>query len=66
MARTYVDDNFGTYDIRDEGDVEFYHHMQRISVRKKCRGCGRKVKIHPDYVYCNTCADTLEHGGDLG
>ena len=66
MGRTYVDDNFGTYDIQSEEDVEFYHEMQKRSVRKKCQGCGRMVKIKPDYAYCNRCADTLERGGDLG
>jgi hypothetical protein len=39
--RTYYDDNFGCYEIRDQDDVDFYHQMQRQSVRKKCQGCGR-------------------------
>ncbi|MGE3487284.1 MAG: hypothetical protein AB7L09_21410 [Nitrospira sp.] len=60
MPRTYYDDNFGHYDIEDEGDVEFYNHMQSVSVRKKCAGCGHMVKIHPDYAYCNGCVETLE------
>jgi rRNA maturation endonuclease Nob1 len=63
--RSYYDDNFGFYDIQDEDDVRFYNEMQRISVRKKCQGCGRMVKIKPDYAYCNSCADRLERGGDL-
>jgi hypothetical protein len=62
---TYYDDNFGHYDIRDEDDIEFYHEMQRQSVRKKCRGCGRMVKIRRDYVYCNSCCECLEQGHDL-
>ena len=45
MSRSFYDDNFGFYDIRDEDDIEFYREMQRISVRKKCQGCGRMVKI---------------------
>ena len=65
MSRAYYDDNFGFYDIRDEDDVAFYHEMQRQSVRKKCQGCGRTVKIKPDYAYCNSCADKLERGFDL-
>jgi len=64
-GRTYVDDNFGTYDIRDEDDVAFYQEMQRQSVRKRCQGCRRWVKIRRDYAYCNTCCEKLEHGGDL-
>ena len=63
--RTYVDDNFGCYDIQSEEDVEFYREMQRVSVRKKCAGCGRVVKIKPDYGYCNACATRLEQGFDI-
>jgi hypothetical protein len=68
MARTnasYYDDNFGHYEIEDEDDVEFYHQVQRESVTKKCQGCGRKVKLRPDYAYCNSCADARERGYDL-
>lgn len=65
MGRSYYDDNFGFYEIEDEGDVEFYHEMQEKSVEKRCRGCRRIVKIKPEYAYCNSCADTLERGGDL-
>jgi hypothetical protein len=66
MPRSYYDDNFGCYDIRDEDDIAFYKEMQRISIRKKCQGCGRMVKIKPDYGYCNSCATRIEQGGDLG
>ena len=66
MPRSYYDDNFGFYDIQSEEDIEFYHEMQKVSVRKKCQGCGRMVKIKPDYAYCNSCADRMERGGDLG
>jgi hypothetical protein len=68
MARTnasYYDDNFGHYEIEDEDDVEFYHQVQRESVTKKCQGCGRKVKLRPDYAYCTSCADKRECGYDL-
>jgi rRNA maturation endonuclease Nob1 len=65
-GRSYYDDNFGFYEIRDEDDLEFYHEMQRRSVRKKCEGCGRMVKIKPDYGYCNSCATKLERGFDVG
>lgn len=63
---TFVDDNFGHYRIEDEEDVAFYHSVQSRSVWKKCDGCGRKVKILPDYGYCNACCEILERGGDLG
>jgi hypothetical protein len=62
---TYVDDNFGTWEIEDEGDVAFYQQVQRESVWKKCQGCGRRVKLRPNYGICNSCADRLEQGGDL-
>lgn len=65
MTMTMFDDNFGAYEIRDEDDVEFYWEMQRSNVEKKCRGCGRLVRIQPNYAYCNTCADKLERGLDL-
>jgi rRNA maturation endonuclease Nob1 len=63
---TYYDDNFGFYEIESDEDIEFYHRVQRESVRKKCRGCGKIVKIRPEYAYCNSCADKLERGGDVG
>jgi rRNA maturation endonuclease Nob1 len=65
MNRTYFDDNYGHYNIENEEDVEFYHQTQARSVRKKCSGCGRMVKIKPEYGYCNSCADKIERGGDF-
>lgn len=65
MPRTFVDDNYGVYVIESEEDVKFYHQTQRDSVRKKCKGCGRMVKIKRDYALCNSCAETVERGGDL-
>lgn len=62
---TYIDDNFGTYEIQDESDIEFYHEIQATNVTKKCRGCGRIVKIQPQYAYCDSCATRLENGADL-
>jgi hypothetical protein len=62
--RSYYDDNFGHWDIRDEDDVAFYHKVQRDSVVKKCGHCGRKVKIRREYYICNACADKIERGGD--
>lgn len=62
MNRSYYDDNFGHYDIEDEDDIEFYHQVQRESVLKTCDGCGRRVKLRPDYGYCNSCADKRERG----
>ena len=63
---TYVDDNFGMYEIRDEDDIKFYHQVQNESVWKICEGCQRKVKLRPSYGICNSCADLLERGYDLG
>ncbi len=65
MARSYYDDNFGCYEMNDAGDIEFYHDVQRRSKAKKCQGCGRKVRLLPDYAYCNSCADRMERGGDI-
>ena len=62
---SYHDDNFGTWRIEDEEDVEFYHRIQKSNVEKTCAGCGRKVKIQPHYAYCNSCADIIERGGEL-
>ena len=64
MPRSYYDDNFGFYDIESQEDVEFYFENQRKSVRKKCQGCGRMVKILPQYAICNSCAERAERGGD--
>jgi hypothetical protein len=66
MARAYYDDNYSHWEGMDDPDmVDFYHETARASVWKKCCGCGRKVKIKPDYAYCNACADKLERGGDF-
>jgi len=65
VNRSYVDDNFGTYDIQDEDDIEFYRDVQKRSVRKKCQGCGRIVKILPSYGYCDSCATKREQGQDF-
>ena len=68
----YYDDNFGFWEGMDESDPDydenraFYNRVQRTNVRKKCRGCGRTVSIQPQYAYCNSCADKLERGADLG
>lgn len=62
----YYDDNYGWWDDMDDPDmVEFYNQVQRESVRKKCQGCGRMVKIRRDYAYCNSCADKIERGWDF-
>lgn len=60
----YCDDNFGVYDIRDEDDRDFYFEMQRRSVEKECRKCGRTVMLAPQYDICNSCADMIERGWD--
>ena len=65
MERSFVDDNFGTYSIESEDDVEFYRDVQQRSVKKKCQGCGRTVKILPDYAYCDSCARKREQGYDI-
>lgn len=63
---TFYDDNFGAWEIEDEEDIEFYHRVQAESVEKICDGCGRTVKLRPDYGYCNSCATKIEQGWDLG
>ena len=62
----YFDDNFGEWQMEDQDDLEFYRQVQRTNVRKKCRGCGKWVKIQPDYAYCDPCCRKLESGQDLG
>ena len=66
MPRSYYDDNYGHWEGMDDPDMqEFYQETQRNSIRKKCHGCGRMVKIRRDYGYCNSCCEKLERGGDL-
>jgi hypothetical protein len=63
---SYYDDNFGEWDGMDDEDMrDFYMRCQRESVSKKCQGCGRTVRIRPEYAYCNTCADARERGMDF-
>ena len=60
---SYYDDNYGWYEDAEDPDVRaFYHKVQRESVRKTCKGCGRKVKLRRDYAICNSCADRAERG----
>ena len=61
----YHDDNHGAYEIRGPEDLEFFRQVQRESVRKRCRGCGRTVRLKPQYAYCSRCADLREQGCDL-
>lgn len=62
---SYYDDNFGTYEIESEDDIEFYRQVQRESRSRKCQGCGRTVRLRPGYGYCNSCADKRERGYDI-
>jgi len=62
---TYYDDNYGHYEIESDDDVDFYFQTQAQSVKKKCAGCNRMVRIKPEYGYCNSCADRRERGGDF-
>lgn len=63
---SYYDDNFGWWEGMDDPDMrEFYHQVQKESVRKKCKGCGKVVKIKKEYAYCNSCADKIERGYDI-
>jgi hypothetical protein len=62
----YYDDNFGVWEDMDDPDNrEFYKRVQQTNVSKICRGCQRRVRIQPQYAYCNSCADKLERGGDF-
>jgi hypothetical protein len=54
------DDNFGQWeDTRDTEVRDFYRRIQRTNVAKACKGCGRSVRIQPQYAYCNGCADVI-------
>jgi len=63
---TYYDDNFGHWEDMDDVDVlNYYHYVQRVSVDKEYEGCGRIVRLLPNYGYCDTCADAREKGMDI-
>jgi hypothetical protein len=62
---SYYDDNYGWHEMEDEDDLAFYHHTVERSEEKACAGCGRTVRILPEYAYCNSCADKIERGWDL-
>jgi len=60
---TFYDDNFGIWEDMDDPEyVPFYQKVQRKSVVKECAGCGRMVKIRPEYAYCNDCMVAQEQG----
>lgn len=63
---SYYDDNFGHWeDMDDPENREFYRDVQRRSVTKTCAGCGRRVRILPQYAYCDSCARKREQGFDI-
>lgn len=63
---TYYDDNFGEWGDMEDADMRaFYRRIQETNIKKECAGCGRKVRIQPNYAYCNSCADRRERGIDL-
>jgi hypothetical protein len=59
---TYYDDNYGTWDIESEDDIEFYREVQRNSVKTTCRQCGGVFMLKRGYNLCNGCADAMERG----
>ena len=62
----YYDDNYGHWEGMDDPDmVDFYFQTQQASVEKECLGCGRMVKIKPEYAYCDPCATKIEQGYDI-
>lgn len=62
----YYDDNFGHWDgIEDDDSREFYWEVQNESVEKTCEGCGRIVRLMPDYGFCNSCMVKIERGEDI-
>ena len=62
----YYDDNFGHWDDMEDIDVlNYYHYVQRVSVDKECQGCGRIVRLLPNYGYCDSCATARERGIDI-
>lgn len=61
---SYYDDNFGYWGDMDDPEMRaFYDRVQAESVEKECEGCGRLVRLRPDYAYCDSCADRRERGG---
>ena len=62
---SYYDDNFGHWDMDEEGSEEFYDYVQKKSVYKKCESCGRMVHIMPHYAYSDSCANKIERGLEL-
>ena len=63
---TFYDDNFGHWDDTDDPDVrDFYRDVQRRSRAKTCQGCGRTVRLMPQYAYCDGCATAIERGWEL-
>ena len=63
---SYYDSNYGHWDMEDgQDDVDFYHDVQRRSVIKTCQGCDQRVKLLPQYAYCDNCATKIEQGWDI-
>ena len=59
----YYDDNFGHWDDMDDPENQaFYRQVQRESVWKDCKHCGKRVKLRPQYGICDSCANAVESG----
>lgn len=52
---------FSVCQFFEDGTSEYVRRW----VWKRCKGCDRRVKLRPDYAYCNACADKIERGGDF-
>ena len=62
----FYDDNYGHWEDMDDADMrDFYFQTQATNKLKECEGCGRQVRIQPQYAYCNACADKRERGWDF-
>jgi hypothetical protein len=56
------EDNFGFWNVDGPDECAFFQHIQRQSLRKTCKRCGRSVRLMPPKTLCATCVSALECG----
>jgi hypothetical protein len=57
----YYCSNYGWIEVECEEDLEWYNHVQSMSVEKTCKVCKKKVMLLPKYVTCDSCMRAMGH-----
>lgn len=59
---TLYEDNYGFYCIEEPDEEEFYKHIRKLSIAKKCGRCNKKVRLQKHIKICASCTSAMEFG----